>query len=1446
MGEEIGVHIPRHIRGFITMLPGVGNALDSAFKAVAVIALIAVIYEVVKKVVELREAFEQMHLAAERAAGEFERFNDAQKLANAELALTNARLENAIAKLEHKPENRLKEAILEADVAAQSLADKLEKAMHSFADLVVKNAPGTFAQIVGGRQDTKDIAEYLVGKSGFGGLSAELYKVTEAKGDPTEVLARGRQYMGQRLRQAEFAQAYQQGKGFEGVGYEDVRRAMGGDIRGKLPAGLRLENMLTDQTGVIDTLNAAIRQINLLEQSYKLQKQIATLTRTEQALKDRASSPEESERKKFMTEAAAFTKKGDEAELSAIGKIYYERDALLKQAEKLKDVEAQIADIRQSADKQAGVLFKKAQDEFEAYDQKRAAEQTRKMLGLFLPSPAQMKEWEQAFATQERLEDIGVQSQRAMIGARSSRAGRLAQLRVRPGGEMESIASTYQERTTLARDLYAFEMDRAARELDTGKQKIDQARAWAELLKSTYDASVEQEIKIAELQKHRTDELAKTSASLWNTLLTKPGDFPKQLGGTIHAAVLRPITEGLGNMTARALNPLIYGADGAGGMAGMLGGIFGRQDPVKTATDQNTLATRQNSEAVYLLAALWARTAGIPLSALDIGALLPGLGSLPRFAEGGVTNGPSIVGESGRELVIPLDRLRNFGLGSSPSMLVGKYGPETDAALEKLALAGINIGIPAGLSLLGGPAGFSVGETLMSVLMGGVAAATPPRHDNLMMGVMPFGPGGSRLQRMQAGEAIGDAEMRLLFNQTPESLVRIGRKGGLASGAARRAKAAAGELADEGMYTGPEIGRETTHEASMALDAEFAHLKDAFKQTDADKVRKALGRLGGRAGGGANRGASDAQKVRRIVDLADQIVMTEAPPTDISDSLGSLRLSASQRFSIRGFERNTNAGLVRDVFNPELPAAQQRITTGGIPDDLRGQGWGQALYLAAMKRGPINWEEPFKSLKLTQESSQVRAALVRKGLAERQGDWMQLTVKGAKLLGLPGYQEGGVVAHTGTAVVHEGEGVVPSAGAFKAAVEQNTAATQKQTAAAEAGTMQMARMAAGIAMLMMGAMGISTPGFASGGGLAPSVQSMVADATGAPGGATGVSSVAAAGYTLAPWAGGGSGASSRRIWSSIFGAPGGGGVAPGGGSAAAGAAAAKRMGGGFGSIWKNLKATDWGGFSKSPDRYRINEIGGDPELVQKGHITGVHGMAGEAMDVGGFMLAQQGLMGSSRGTWGGVGMGAAGGAAIGAQQGGPLGALIGGAAGALIGIGEKIAGVESPENEAKRLVKQLYSVSIDTATAKQIVGVAQQKYAGHVSIAVRDPDVRKMLMLYSQATGQKMPMSAATPYSASLAEQGGRLYQEATYQNGRPYTYQSGLPVLGGYQTGSYPSAAPMMLQVNVAGQGAAQFVAGQVVTPQFVQAQWSSAGAGSNGRLQNSAMMQQPGLVVS
>jgi hypothetical protein len=252
----------------------------------------------------------------------------------------------------------------------------------------------------------------------------------------------------------------------------------------------------------------------------------------------------------------------------------------------------------------------------------------------------------------------------------------------------------------------------------------------------------------------------------------------------------------------------------------------------------------------------------------------------------------------------------------------------------------------------------------------------------------------------------------------------------------------------------------------------------------------------------------------------------------------------------------------------------------------------------------------------------------------------------------------------------------------------------------------------------------------------------------------------------------------------------------------------------------------------------LDSIGGYANAIGRSPAAG---MAGS-------MLATNGLLGSGAGTWHGAMEGTAGGALLGFQAGGPMGAAIGASIGLEVGIAEKLAGVETPENEAKRLVKQLYSINIDNSMAKQIVGIVRQKYAGHVSIAVRDPDVRKMLMLYSEATGQKMPLSATTPQSASLAETGGKLYQQATYVNGTPYTFQSNLPVLGGYTTGNYPSS-PSTVVLNVNGQSAADLLEGRIantVTPGFVQSQWSNAAAGSDGRLQNSAVIQQPGLVIS
>ncbi|MGA2119665.1 MAG: hypothetical protein ABSH56_33585 [Bryobacteraceae bacterium] len=156
-----------------------------------------------------------------------------------------------------------------------------------------------------------------------------------------------------------------------------------------------------------------------------------------------------------------------------------------------------------------------------------------------------------------------------------------------------------------------------------------------------------------------------------------------------------------------------------------------------------------------------------------------------------------------------------------------------------------------------------------------------------------------------------------------------------------------------------------------------------------------------------------------------------------------------------------------------------------------------------------------------------------------------------------------------------------------------------------------------------------------------------------------------------------------------------------------------------------------------------------------------------AAGAAGMMLATHGLI-TDAGTWSGALQGAAGGALIGDQIGGPLGAGVGASLGFEVGAIEKLLGVKSPAQKAHDDIKSIYNVSIPTnsGTIKQVVQIAQSQFGGDIAVAVRSPSVRQLVMLYSEATGQKMPLSATTPYAGSLVEQGGKLYQQASYQDG--------------------------------------------------------------------------------
>lgn len=119
--------------------------------------------------------------------------------------------------------------------------------------------------------------------------------------------------------------------------------------------------------------------------------------------------------------------------------------------------------------------------------------------------------------------------------------------------------------------------------LTTGKAEKGERESYEMEL---YDVRVKHETEIAAIRsklnmealeemRHQLDEIKDAAQSLYHTLFTDPSKFGSQLKGTLRNAALRPIESGLSEMTSRALHPLIFGAGGTGGIAGVLGGAFG-------------------------------------------------------------------------------------------------------------------------------------------------------------------------------------------------------------------------------------------------------------------------------------------------------------------------------------------------------------------------------------------------------------------------------------------------------------------------------------------------------------------------------------------------------------------------------------------------------------------------------------------------------------------------------------------------------------------------------------------------------------------------------------------------------------------------------------------------------------------------------------------------------
>jgi hypothetical protein len=131
---------------FVGMIPGMGTALKAAFPVVGAIAFAGVIGEVGKKVYDF---FKEMEDGPKKIASAFRDIQGPLQLTNDTLEITNARLENDIAKLEGKHENTLKVMLLEAQQAADKLAESLEKGLGSLGKLLKEQSVGWVKEAFG-------------------------------------------------------------------------------------------------------------------------------------------------------------------------------------------------------------------------------------------------------------------------------------------------------------------------------------------------------------------------------------------------------------------------------------------------------------------------------------------------------------------------------------------------------------------------------------------------------------------------------------------------------------------------------------------------------------------------------------------------------------------------------------------------------------------------------------------------------------------------------------------------------------------------------------------------------------------------------------------------------------------------------------------------------------------------------------------------------------------------------------------------------------------------------------------------------------------------------------------------------------------------------------------------------------------------------------------------
>ena len=298
-----GTFSVRAVERFLTSTLKLGPALQAAFPVIGAVAFASVIAETIEKLYTLRQAGIDAPKAIDKA---FDTFLSKLQLTNAELDLSNAKLQQEIDKLDGKHGDGLVVALNEAKVASDRLKQSLNESLEALEKLLKENSVGLASSFLSGQLGTGGLEKsVLAGDEGLrkrtsGIESGFQEQLTAAGADPKKIAE------AHRARLAAYDQAYgerinqinQQAQGFRDANRKALEDAA--SQTGDFGSGGFQENNYTANIKDAEQASAAyqdlLKHIHATDTGDKLQATVNT-KRDDKANADDGKKAVDAERK---------------------------------------------------------------------------------------------------------------------------------------------------------------------------------------------------------------------------------------------------------------------------------------------------------------------------------------------------------------------------------------------------------------------------------------------------------------------------------------------------------------------------------------------------------------------------------------------------------------------------------------------------------------------------------------------------------------------------------------------------------------------------------------------------------------------------------------------------------------------------------------------------------------------------------------------------------------------------------------------------------------------------------------------------------------------------------------------------------------------------------------------------------------------------------------------